>query len=79
MKKTLLKVKNTITFEDKVNAITLILNAFWDDETGEYTPWMKEPARIIAVAKYFIEGYELEEEENLYNLYLSDDDKRSCG
>ena len=29
----------------------LILNAFWDDETGEYTPWMEEPARIIAVGK----------------------------
>lgn len=74
MKKTLLKVKNDITFEDKLNAIDLILNAFWDDETGEYTPWMEEPARIIAIAKYFIEGYELEEGENLYKLYLSDDD-----
>nr|WP_297932443.1 hypothetical protein [uncultured Lachnoclostridium sp.] len=74
MKKTLLKVKNTITFEDKVNAITLILNAFWDDKTGEYTPWYEEPAKVIAVAKYFIEGYELEDGENLYNLYLSDDD-----
>ena len=76
MKKTLLKVKNTITFEDKVNAITLILNAFWDDKTGEYTPWYEEPAKVIAVAKYFIEGYELEDGENLYNLYLSDDDLR---
>ena len=56
MKKSLLKVKNTITFEDKLNAIDLILNAFWDDETGEYTPWMEEPARVIAVGKYFIEG-----------------------
>lgn len=74
MKKSLLKVKNTITFEDKLNAIDLILNAFWDDETGEYTPWMEEPARVIAIAKYFIEGYELEEGENLYKLYLSDDD-----
>lgn len=77
MKKTLLKVKNTITFENKVAAINLILNAFWDDETGEYTPWMKEPARIIAVAKYFIEGYTLEDGENLYKLYLSDNDLRS--
>lgn len=74
MKKSLLKVKNTITFEDKLNAIDLILNAFWDDNTGEYIPWMEEPARIIAVAKYFIEGYELEKGENLYKLYLSDDD-----
>lgn len=74
MKKSLLKVKNTITFEDKLNAIDLILNAFWDDETGEYTPWMEEPARVIAVGKYFIEGYALEKGENLYKLYLSDDD-----
>lgn len=74
MKKTLLKVKNDITFEDKLNAIDLILNAFWDDETGEYTPWMEEPARVIAVGKYFIEGYTLEKGENLYKLYLSDDD-----
>lgn len=74
MKKSLLKVKNTITFEDKLNAIDLILGAFWDDNTGEYIPWMEEPARIIAVAKYFIEGYELEKGENLYKLYLSDDD-----
>lgn len=74
MKKTLLKVKNDITFEDKLNAIDLILDAFWDDDTGEYIPWMEEPARILAVAKYFIEGYELEKGENLYKLYLSDDD-----
>lgn len=74
MKKSLLKVKNTIAFEDKLNAIDLILGAFWDDNTGEYIPWMEEPARIIAVAKYFIEGYELEKGENLYKLYLSDDD-----
>lgn len=74
MKKSLLKVKNTITFEDKLNAIDLILDAFWDDDTGEYIPWMEEPARIIAVAQYFIEGYELEKGENLYKLYLSDDD-----
>lgn len=74
MKKSLLKVKNTITFEDKLNAIDLILNAFWDDETGEYTPWMEEPARIIAVGKYFIEGYTLEDGENIFKLYLSDDD-----
>ena len=76
MKKKLLKIKNDITFEDKLNAIDLILSAFWDDETGEYIPWMEEPARIIAIAKYFIEGYELEEGENLYKLYLSDDDLR---
>ena len=74
MKKSLLKVKNTITCEDKLNAINLILGAFWDDNKGEYIPWMEEPARIIAVAKYFIEGYELEKGENLYKLYLSDDD-----
>lgn len=74
MKKSLLKVKNTITFKDKLNAIDLILGSFWDDNTGEYIPWMEEPARIIAVAKYFIEGYELEKGENLYKLYLSDDD-----
>lgn len=74
MKKSLLKVKNTITFEDKLNAIDLILNAFWDDETGEYTPWMEEPARIIAVGKYFIEGYTLEDGENIFKLYSSDDD-----
>ena len=77
MKKTLLKVKNTITFDDKVNAINYILNYFLDSETGEYTPWLEEPARIIAVGKYFIEGYELEDGEGLYNLYLSDDDLKS--
>ena len=76
MKKTLLKVKDNITLQDKVNAIVFILDAFWDDKTGDYTPWMEEPARIIAVGKYFIEGYELTDGENLYNLYLSDDDLR---
>ena len=74
MKKTLLKIKNNITFEDKLNAIDLILNSFWDNDTGEYIPWMEELARIVAVGKYFIEGYELEDGENLYKLYLSDND-----
>lgn len=77
MKKTLLKVKNTISIDDKINAITYILNYFWDYETGEYTPWMEEPARIIAVGKYFIEGYTLEDGENIFKLYLSDDDLKS--
>ena len=77
MKKTLLKVKDTITFDDKVNAINYILNYFLDSETGEYTPWLEEPARIIAVGKYFIEGYELEDGEGLYNIYLSDDDMKN--
>lgn len=77
MKKSLLKVKNTITFEDKLNAIDLILNAFWDNETGEYTPWMEEPARVIAVGKYFIEGYTLEDGENIFKLYSSDDDLKN--
>lgn len=49
---------------------------FWNDETGEYT-LVGRTCTIIAVGKYFIEGYTLEDGENIFKLYLSDDDLKS--
>ena len=79
MKKSLLKVKNTITFEDKLNAIDLILNAFWDDETGEYifdTDLNKLYLYLLQFGKHakVIEPIELKNKLNNFHMQAIDND-----
>lgn len=72
MKKESMKIKGNITLEDKVNAIEAITSAYF--QNGDYTPYYAEIGEVIAVGKFFIEGYELEEGESIYSMYCSDAD-----
>ena len=72
MKKESMKIKGNITLEDKVNAIEAITSAYF--QNGDYTPYYAEIGEVIAVGKFFIEGYELEEGESINSMYELDYD-----
>lgn len=71
-----MRIKENITLMDKVNAIDAITSSYFTG--GDYTPYYADMAEIIAVATYFIEGYELEntdkKTETVYDAYLQDEE-----
>ena len=76
MKKNILKVKNDLTVQDRVNVIETIASVFFktkeDDGSIEYTPYFKEIGQITAIAKFIIEGLEFEDNENVYESVVDD-------
>ena len=74
MKKTAMKLKESLTLTEKVMAINNIVSSnFMDDD---YTPYYDKLGRITAIIRYFIDGIELENEDNLIELYKSDNEMR---
>lgn len=72
MKKTAMKLKESLTLTEKVMAIKNIVSSnFMDDE---YTPYYDKLGRITTIIKYLIDGIELEYEDNLLELYNSDNE-----
>lgn len=72
MKKTAMKLKESLTLTEKVMAIKNIVSSnFMDDE---YTPYYDKLGRITTIIKYLIDGIELEDEDNLLELYNSDNE-----
>ena len=49
---------------------------FQENESGEteYAPYLKEAGKVIAAAKYFIEGIAFDEDESIYDSAVSDTD-----
>jgi len=72
MKKTKVKIKENITLSDKVHAIEYILSECFTD--GEYTPYYIEPAVIVAITRYFLDGFETEDGDDLYEIAMEDKD-----
>lgn len=70
MKKTNMKLKESLTLTEKVMAIKNIVSANFTD--NDYTPYYNNLARVTAVLKYFIDGVEFENNDNLFELYMSD-------
>lgn len=64
------KIKPAITLEDEKKAINMIVDLMF--ENGEYTPWNKEAALIVAIASYFIEGVEFEKDDVIYDCIMQD-------
>ena len=74
MKKTAMKLKESLTLTEKVMAIKNIVSSnFMDDD---YTPYYDKLGRITAIIRYFIDGIELEDGDNLLKLYDSDKELR---
>lgn len=74
MKKTDMKLKESLTLAEKVMAIERIVSSnFMDDG---YTPYYHKLGQITAIIRYFIDGIELEDEDNLLELYNSDNEMR---
>lgn len=66
-----MKIKDDITFLDRVNAAEFITSYHFIG--GNYTPYYKEIGEVEGVIKYFLEGVEFEEGESLYETYLTNE------
>ena len=74
MKKENLRIKENITIQDKINVVESIVEDYF--RGGKYTPYFAPISKIVSIATYFIEGYELVEGDNLYTICMTDDDMK---
>lgn len=70
MKKDNVRIKENISFVDKVNVIKEIVASYF--VAGTYTPYYRERATVIAIVNNFIEGIEFETEEEVYDSVCED-------
>lgn len=70
MKKDNVRIKENISFVDKVNVIKEIVISYF--VAGNYTPYYRERATVIAIVNNFIEGIEFETEEEVYDSVCED-------
>lgn len=82
MKKNNVRIKENISFVDIITAIESIVPQYftYNEVTGEteYTPYYSEMAIKIAMVKYFMEGVEFEDNDNVYELIISDGEIVNC-
>lgn len=74
MKKDNLRIKENINILDQKNAIEMITTSAFM-ENG-YTPYYVDDTKLAAIMKYFITGYELDEEDSLYQIIYEDEEVR---
>ena len=72
MKKENVKIKDTITFVDEITAVKEIVSAMFTDDG--YTPYYRDMATTIAIAKNFLNGIVFEEHDHVYAQVMSDDE-----
>ena len=72
MKKNNLAIKKNIGTPDIINAVEYITASYFTQDM--YTPYFVTESKIGAVLSYFITGYELEEDEDLFKAYMSDNE-----
>lgn len=70
LKKDNVRIKENISFVDKVNVIKEIVISYF--VAGNYTPYYRERATVIAIVNNFIEGIEFETEEEVYDSVCED-------
>lgn len=70
MKKDNIKIKENITIIDEINAIESIVSFYFTDD--EYTPYYADIAEINAIARFFLDGIEFDENDNIANIVLND-------
>ena len=75
MKKDNLRIKEDINILDQKNAIEMITTSAFM-ENG-YTPYYVDDTKLAAIMKYFITGYELDEEDSLYQIIYEDEEVRN--
>lgn len=69
-----MKIKESITLQDRINAIETIVSFYFMD--GDYTPYYKDEGEISAVIRNFIDGIEFEKGESVFSAYYNDEDLR---
>lgn len=74
------KIKKTVSLSDKINAIEYISSSYFtEDENGkiQYTPYYAGIAQVNAIMKYFTDGVEFEDSEDIYEMVINDDSLRT--
>lgn len=74
------KIKKDLSLSDKINAIEYISSSYFtEDENGkmQYTPYYAGIAQVNAIMKYFTDGVEFEDSENIYETVINDDSLRA--
>lgn len=66
-----MRIKESITLQDRINAIETIVSFYFMD--GDYTPYYKDEGEISAVIRNFIDGVEFEKGESVFSAYRNDD------
>lgn len=69
-----MRIKESITLQDRINAIETIVSFYFMDE--DYTPYYKDEGEISAVIRNFIDGIEFEKGESVFSAYYNDEDLR---
>lgn len=69
-----MRIKESITLQDRINAIETIVSFYFMD--GDYTPYYKDEGEISAVIRNFIDGVEFEKGESVFSAYYNDEDLR---
>lgn len=67
--------------QDEIDAINMIANMFFKDITDEsgtaigtqYTPYLEETAKVNAIVRYFLDGVEVEDGEDVYDEVMNDE------
>ena len=75
MKKTEIKLKDYVGLEDRMNASVEIADIVMP-ENGEYKPHFDTIAEFLVFCKYFLDGIELEEDDDLVSIYDADKELR---
>lgn len=78
MKKENLRIKDGTRIMEVAKATEYIVDSCFleDSETGkvDYMPYLKNDSMMIAILTHFIEGYEIEDGDNLYDIIRTDKD-----
>ena len=69
-----MRIKESITLQDRINAIETIVSFYFMD--GDYTPYYKDEGEISAVIRNFIDGIEFEKGESVFAAYYNGEDLR---
>ena len=84
MKKNKAKIKDNINLsrQNEIDAINMIANMFFKDildDNGniidtQYTPYLEETAIVNVIVRYYLEGIEIEDEEDIFDEVMDDDE-----
>lgn len=73
-----LKIKEDISFDDKVMAVDYIVGRLFEfDEDGfvsDYVPYYMEPAQVEALVTFFMEGISFEDGETIYDSAIQNEE-----
>ena len=68
--------------QDEINVINMIANMFFKDVKDDdgvvigtqYTPYLEKTAKVNAIVRYFLDGIEVEDGEDVYDEAMNDDE-----